>query len=318
MKAQEAEWAEARLILSTALAQSYFAVTITQKRLDLYQNLVSIKEQKLKLQQELYDACLSSLLDPLLLSEEVKEAQIIAAELEDELQSQIHQINIFRGKGPDAPLILETLPPPVPVSLIPPHLSIDLLARRPDLAAQIWRVEAIAYQVSAAKADFFPSVNLSAFAGLQSLSFSNLFSLSSKTANVEPAIHLPIFTGGELRANLREKKALFDQAVFEYNSLILTAAQQVADLISNIQMSFKQKKSQECSVLDAKKRLELTELNEKNGLVSRFSFLDRQEEMLLQSLKDLNLLYTQYAFHIQLIKALGGGYITPLPIGPSS
>lgn len=318
MRAKEAEWAQARLILSTALAQSYFALAITERRYQLYQELTKVKQQKLALQEDLYKSSLSSLLDPLLLSQQVDEVKIIADSLADELQTQAHLINIFRGKGPDSPLETAILPTTLPPSFLPENLSIDLLARRPDLAAQIWRVESIAYEVSVAKADFYPSVNLSAFAGLQSLSFSKLFSLSSKTGNIEPAIHLPIFTGGELTANLKGKKALFDEAVFEYNSLLLTAAQEVTDLISHIQMSYKQKKQQESSVSDAQKRYQLTELNWKGNLVSRFSLLDQQEELILQMLKDLDILYTEYAFHIQLIKALGGGYLTSLPIGPRS
>lgn len=318
MKAEEAEFAQAKLILSAALAQSYFALTITQNRYQLYLQLAEVKKQKLQLQQDLYQSALSSLLNPLLLSQELDEVKITADSLADEVQTQIHLINILRGKGPDSLLEIGALPRSAAPATLPSNLSIDLLSRRPDLAAQIWRVESIAYEVSAAKADFYPSVNLLAFAGLQSISFSKLFSLSSKTGSIEPAIHLPIFTGGELTARLKEKKALFDEAVFEYNSLLLTAAQEVADLISHIEMSFKQKKLQESSVADAKKRYELTELNWQGKLVSRFSLLDQEEELILQTLKDLDILYTEYAFQIQLIKALGGGYITSLPIGPTS
>ena len=318
MKALEAEWAQAKLILSTALAQSYFALTITQNKLNLYQELAQIKDKKLKLQEDLYNSSLSSLLDPLLLEEQLQEVEIQVASLQDELVTQKHLINIFRGKGPDACIEMAPEKAPLPLTYLPSHLSIDLLSRRPDLAAQIWKVESMAYQVSAAKADFFPSVNLLALAGFQSISFSNLFSMSSKQGNIEPAIHLPIFTGGELTAKLREKRALFDLAVFEYNALILTAAQEVADLISHIQMSYQQKNRQNVSVLDAERRLSLTQLNLQGGLVSLFTLLDAQEESILQNLIDLDILYTQYAFHIQLIKALGGGYQTTLPIGPKS
>ncbi|MES2200531.1 MAG: efflux transporter outer membrane subunit [Chlamydiota bacterium] len=315
LRAQEAEFAQARLILSTSLAQSYFALLINYRKKDAYQRLLDIRKDKLDLQNRLVESALSSRLIPLLDDESVQDAEQTLLFIKDEIEVQTHLINILLGKNPDTDLPLDTLKgSSLPSIFLPETLSADLLSRRPDLMAQIWRVESLAHQVSAAKADFFPNINLTALAGFESLSFSNLFSMASKMGSITPALSLPIFNSGAIKANMREKKAIFDEAIFQYNQLILTSAQEVADLISNIQMTFSQKRSQERALEDSKERLFLTTLRLKGGLDTTFSVLDSEEEVISQDLKDLDILYSEYAFVIKLTKALGGGYQAYSPL----
>ena len=135
------------------------------------------------------------------------EAQQQLLSIEKEIETDKHLINILVGVGPDEPLEVDIILPPLPKSLsLPSNLSIDLLSRRPDLMTQIWRVESLGHEVGAAKADFFPDINLRGFAGLESVLYSTLFQGNSKTQGLQPAIHLPIFTAGAIRANIRAKK----------------------------------------------------------------------------------------------------------------
>src|SRR5256885_1602622 len=90
--------------------------------------------------------------------------------------------------------------PPKPTA--PPRAS---CSRRPDVAAARARVEAAAARIGAAKADFYPNINLNAFLGFDALTLHglDLFSAGSRTAGVGPAIHLPVFEAGRLQAGLR-------------------------------------------------------------------------------------------------------------------
>jgi outer membrane protein TolC len=110
---------------------------------------------------------LYSLLTPLAGHENVQEAQKVLIDIEDEIKFDKHLLNTLVGRGPDEDLDVGLELSAVPEKLtLPETLSIDLLARRPDLMAQIWKVEALSKDVAIAKADFYPSVNLMAFAGL--------------------------------------------------------------------------------------------------------------------------------------------------------
>ena len=72
------------------------------------------------------------------------------------------------------------------------------------------------------------------FGGLESLSFNKLFQLTSRQGGLDPAIHLPIFVGGRLKAHLKSKVALFNEETYHYNELILHAAKEVADQVVQI------------------------------------------------------------------------------------
>jgi NodT family efflux transporter outer membrane factor (OMF) lipoprotein len=308
-KAQEAEAADVQLIIATSVAQAFFALKTNLIRKKLYEELFFVRNQILDLQALLLNKSLLSQLEPLFSEEQVLEAEKWVFSLEEEVEIDRHLLNILLGRSPDTPVDTEPYIPPWQKKLsLPEDLSLNLIARRPDLMAQIWRVEALAHEVGAAKADFFPNINLIALAGLESFFYPRLFRAHSKTGFLQPAIHLPVFTAGAIRANIRAKKALFDQAVFDYNNLILTSAQEVADLIGIVKMVCEQKQDQEQIVAAAKARYELTALRVEKGLDNLLALYLVQEEWIQKQLEDVSLLYNQYLAAIKLIKSLGGGY----------
>lgn len=308
-RAAEAETAQAELIVTTGLAQAYFALKTNLQKQALYQELVDIQNKTFKLQNLLLENALFSNLSPLLSEENLFEAKKELLGIEAEIAANRHLINILAGVGPDEPLNIDDILLPLSKKIaLPENLSIDLLARRPDLMAQIWHTESLAHAVGAAIADFYPRVNLTGFAGLESVLYSLLFRSSSLTGGVEPCISLPIFTAGAIRANVQAKKADFDEAVFEYNNLILRSAQEVADLLALARAIFQQKEAQDTIVAKAFKRYRLTDLRKQNGLDSLFDTYAIQVELIQKRLENVDLVYGQYLATIKLIKALGGGY----------
>ena len=308
-KAAIAETAAAQLIITTGLAQAYFALKANLHRKRLYEQLVDVQNKTYVLEKHLLKNSLFSNLPPLQSEEQVFEAKKLLEEVEAEIAADRHLISILIGIGPDSPLAIDdTFCSLTAKILLPDTLSIDLLARRPDLMAQIWRVEALGHVVGAAIADFYPRINLTGFAGLESVLYSVLFTPGSLTCNLEPALSLPIFTAGAIRANVGAKKAEFDAAVFDYNTLLLKSAQEVADFLAFAQSIFQQKKEQESIVQKARARYELTYLRKQNGLDSLFDVYAIEIELIQKELENVTLLYSQYLAAIKLIKALGGGY----------
>src|SRR5207253_826018 len=103
-------------------------------------------------------------------------------------------------------------------------------------AAARARVEAAAARIGAAKADFYPNINLTAFLGFDALTLHglDLFSAGSRTGGVGPAIHLPVFEAGRLQASLRGRYGEYDAALAQYNQALLEALRQVADQITSL------------------------------------------------------------------------------------
>jgi NodT family efflux transporter outer membrane factor (OMF) lipoprotein len=308
-KAQEAEAAEVSLVIATSLARAFFALKTNLIKKTLYEELHAIFYETLALQNQLKQSALLSSLPSLFTQENVFETQKIVDRLEGEIATNKHLINVLAGWGPDTVLDVDASLALLPERLcVPCDLSAGLLARRPDLMAQIWRAAALAHEVGAAMADFYPDINLSAFVGLESLKVKHLFDASSITADVKPALSLPIFTAGAISANVLTKKAEFDAAIFEYNQKLLTSAQEVADALSLGKSVFKQKEEQQSILESAEGLVTLTDVRRKAGLDSLFDSFLVLQELILKKIEDVELTYMQYIVTVQLIEALGGGF----------
>lgn len=315
VKTDEAEESEAKLVITTAQATAYFALNTNMVRKKLYEELLSVKRATTLLENLLQRHALRSRLEPLLSDEKQLETEKLLLAVNEEILVNIHLINMLRGKGPDDPLEVKGALAMFPTQLsLPSEIPLNLLSRRPDLMAQIWKLQTFAHEVGAARADFYPNINLSGFGGLESVVAALLFNKNSLTAGVLPALNLPIFTAGAIKANVREKKSLFDRSVYEYNDLILKSAQEVANYIILIESIFQQKKKQEKIVADAKERFDITYLRYLKGLGNYLENYAYQVEFIEKKLEDLELNYMQYLSSIKLIKALGGGYSSTLPI----
>jgi len=315
-KADEAEAAEVELITTTAVAQAYFALKTNMLKSSLLKELTEVQNKIFDLQMLMKEKAIFSKLVPLRGEEDLEETKKRLISIQEEVEIDRHLVNILVGRGPDAELNIDASLATLPRTItLPSTLSLDLLARRPDLMAQIWRVEALSHEVAVAKADFYPNINLVGLAGLESLSFAKLFRAQSETAGLKPAINLPIFTAGSIKANVRAKKAAFDQAVFEYNQKLLDSTKEVADLIVFAQSIYEQKYLQQNIVEEALELYELISLRHAEGLDNLLSLYASRLRLIEKQLGDVDLLYNQYLASIKLIKSLGGGYISEyLPI----
>ncbi|MFO1268522.1 MAG: TolC family protein [Rubrivivax sp.] len=95
--------------------------------------------------------------------------------------------------------------------------------------AALARVEAASREVDLARAQFYPNISLVAFAVRRATRAGTSIEAGSRTYGIGPAVRLPIFDGGRLRANLGAKAAEADIAVETYNATLLRALREVAD-----------------------------------------------------------------------------------------
>ncbi len=311
-QAETAELAQIELITSTSLAKTFFALKANLVKERIYRQLCEVRKKLYLLRQLLLSEALDDLRIVLFSQERVEEATQWLLAIEEEIAIDRHLINILRGKGPDEPFEMEAslpdLPPPL---VIPDNLSLSLLSRRPDLMAEIWRVEALAHEVGAARANFFPNLNLAGLIGFSSTIYHLLFNPSSFESTLVPSISLPVYTAGDIQAILDTKRAEYQSAVFTYNDRILKAAEEVVDALVFARMIYGQKIQQDAIVSQAAKRLGLSEDRLKNGLDNALQTLEQKEELLQKELKLMDLAYGRYAAVIALIKSVGGGYEEP-------
>jgi NodT family efflux transporter outer membrane factor (OMF) lipoprotein len=198
--------------------------------------------------------------------------------------------------------VLET-----PVAL-PSTLPAELLGRRPDLQAQRARVEAAQKDIASGKAEFYPNVNLMAFVGLQALGGAGFLSAASRMMGFGPAVSLPIFDAGRLRANLAGKNADFDIAAEQYNQTLADAMRDVVDQLVSFRSVDEQRAQQQLALSAAREAYDLAILRYREGIGNYLQVLSAETPLLAQESLDADLRSRQLALAINLIRALGGGF----------
>lgn len=187
-------------------------------------------------------------------------------------------------------------------------LTADLLGQRADIAAARERAGASLAHVREARAAFYPSVNLTAFIGLSALGLDNLLQGDSRQLGVSPAIHLPIFEGGRLRAGLQGASADSDAAIDSYNQTVLSAVHDVADQMTATASVKRQQIEQVQSARAAEAAYALAEQRYQGGLGTYLQVLSAETAVLTQRRNAVDLQAQALQARINLCRALGGGY----------
>jgi NodT family efflux transporter outer membrane factor (OMF) lipoprotein len=195
--------------------------------------------------------------------------------------------------------------------VLPSRLPADLLARRPDVAAQRWRVEAASRGVASAEAAFYPNVNLVAYAGLQAIGLSSLLQGSSAIVGVGPAVHLPVFNRDELRGALRGQRAQFEESVGQYNQTLIDAAQEVANVVTNWSALEEEAVEEQQAAVAALNAYNITVQRYRAGLDNYITVLSSQNQLLVTEALGAEIIARRLSLSTDLVRALGGGYVPP-------
>lgn len=194
------------------------------------------------------------------------------------------------------------------LSPLPAQLGADLLGRRPDVAVARWRAQAAQQQVHVARTQFYPSVNLGMFAGYNALGTEHLLDAGSRQYGIVPALRLPLFEGGRLKAQLSGREAEQDAAIAQYNQAVLDAVREAADAIRSSEGAAQQSADQARALASAQQAFGLAQQREQAGLGNRLSVLSTQASLLGQQRSAIDLQARQLDVRVQLLRALGGGW----------
>jgi NodT family efflux transporter outer membrane factor (OMF) lipoprotein len=191
---------------------------------------------------------------------------------------------------------------------LPTELYADWLGRRADIVAARWRVEAARGGVEVAKSEFYPNINLVGAIGLQSLGFNHWLKSGSLEWNAGPAIRLPIFEGGRLRANLRGQTADLDAAIEDYNATVINAMRDAADQAQAVQSLAIQREQQGQALAAAEGAYAIAGNRYRAGLTAYLNVLVTETTVLGQRRQQVDLLAQSLNAQIGLAQAMGGGW----------
>lgn len=310
VQASQADAEVVKLTLTTAVARIYNQLARLYVLRDIAQQEVERREQMDRITAGRIATGLDTEVERKTAQANLATARSALAALDGSIiQTTRYQLAALMGEGPDRGLAIAR--PALGVGdevRLPDNVPADLVSRRPDIVAARWRVDAITHEVKEAKAEFYPDINLSAAIGLASFGFGRFLTAASRTANVGPAIHLPIFDAGALRAQLKGRYADFDDAVATYNQTLITALNGVATQLAQIRSSDAQLANAQAAQQAARQADDLAVAQYKGGLTNQLTVLNADMNALQADQAVANLLMSRRDQQIALASALGGGY----------
>ena len=298
----------ARILLSVNVARSYVQLARLVEQRAVLDRVLAQRDEVFSLTKQRVTAGLDT-------NVELRQSEGFLPETRQQIEATDEQIALARhaiaallAEPPDrfdalAPK-LSTLRP----IAVPDVVPADLVGRRADIVAARGRVEAAAGDVAAQRAQFYPNVNLTAFIGLGTLGLDRLIDAGSLQWGVGPAIRLPIFDAGRLRAGLRGRAADLDAAVETYNATLVDAIHDVADQISSTRSVVRQQREQDAALTSAEAAYDLATQRYRAGLGSYLTVLNAETNVIAQRRLTTDLRARAIDSQMLLVRALGGGY----------
>lgn len=319
INARRADYAMAEQNLAAAVAQGYFSLQNGWARVAKQQQMIEAQAALLADRTRRIGAGLASVdeqrrgeADLSALREELARMQAQNGREREALRALLGENGAGRdGQDPLAALQPRAIAPAA--HALPATLGIELLARRPDLQAARWRVEASLSRIDAAKAAFYPDVNLTGAIGLDAVHLSHLLEGGSRTPFVGPTLSLPLFDSGRLGALLGQARTERNEVIADYNERVFGIVRDVAQSGLYLQ-GLEGQLRQQAETIRATAALQATaQARLRQGLASRADALQSDLAVLRQQENTLTLQGQQLIAEVALVKALGGGYRTDLP-----
>jgi NodT family efflux transporter outer membrane factor (OMF) lipoprotein len=303
------EVAEARLALTTAIASAYADLAQLHAQRDTLESALAIRTDTLRLVRQRVETGLDTRAELKQAESRVPQARADLAATDEAIALTRNAIAALLGAGPDRGVAIAR---PRIAALraqgLPANASIDLIGRRPDIAAARARVEAAASRIKEARAAFYPNVNLGALIGFQSLGLGSLLSGGSLSGSVGPAISLPIFQGGALSGNYRGRRGQYDEAVAFYDGRVVQALRETADAVTSQKALVVRLGESRQALADAEEGNRLARTRYEGGLSTYIDVLSA-EEGVLQARRTVAELETRaFALDVAMVRALGGGF----------
>lgn len=238
-----------------------------------------------------------------------QQARASVASYRTQVAQDKNALNLLAGESVPESLLPGTLQSlgDSSIALIPAGVSSSVLLRRPDIQEAEHNLKSANADIGAARANFFPSISLTASAGVGSDSLSSLFSHGMQVWSFAPSISLPLFTGGSNLAQLRYAEAEKKGLIATYEKSIQSAFKDVADALARRETLGEQLDAQQQYVAAEQKSLDIATRSYQAGIGNYLSVLTAQRTLWSAQATLITLQQTDLQNRITLWQSLGGG-----------
>ena len=300
--------ATVELTVMTSVATTYFQALELHDRIDVAERDLSTAQTILKDLTFEETVGTANALD---VAQQATTVSVINASippLRQQLRQAVDALAVLVGKMPqdlEAPGgTLSDLSEPV----VGPGLPSELLARRPDVASAEAQLMAANANIQAARAAFFPSIDLTASGGFVSTALSGLISPANRVFSLTGGVAQDIFQGGALIGGYRLNKARYSELLSDYHKSVISAFSNVEDALVATQQTAEQYARQQDAVAKARRAYEITEIQLHAGTVNVLTVLNTQTALFSAEDALVQVRFAHLQALVQLFNALGGGW----------
>jgi len=308
----EADFENARLVLTAQLVTDYFALRELDAEIAVVRHSLQLQRDALGFIASRHDLGFATGLD-LAQQQALVDANATQLELLENQRSQFeHAIATLVGTpapGFAVPPALSTAVLPA----IPVGLPSDLLQRRPDVASAERSMAAANARIGVARAAYYPSILLgSGFgepnAGWQSNALAALFEAPSRLWSLGLSATQTLFDAGKTRANVRIANADYAAAVAAYRQTVLTAMEEVENGITGLASLDRAVTQADASVKSAQEAFDIATARYRGGVDTYLEMITAQQALLSDERQAVQVQGQRFATAVFLVKALGGGW----------
>jgi outer membrane protein, multidrug efflux system len=299
------------LTVVTDVATTWFAALAFADRLVVARSNLATAEQTLAVIRGRFDAGTATALDIAQQEALVAGERATIPSLANQMEQQVIALGILTGQPPERVAVRPntltklTLPP------VASGLPSELLARRPDIASAEAQLVAQNFNITVARAAFFPSITLTGSAGYQAAALNRLVMPGGALAFLTAGLTLPIFDGGVLLGQLEQAKGRYDELLADYRKAVVQAFTDVETALTAWRFTTEQEALQVLAVAAAQRAADIARAQMAAGTVDITTVLNSETTLFADQDLLVQVRLARAQALLNLYNALGGGWVTP-------
>jgi NodT family efflux transporter outer membrane factor (OMF) lipoprotein len=300
--------ADTTLTTVAAVANGYFNILAAQDRLRIAHQNVASADRILTAIKGRMSVGTATQLDVAQQESVVATQRASIPPLEQTVLQGRATLAVLIGKVPEQLTIrggtLDTLHTP-PVA---PGVPSQLLTRRPDIAVAEAGLEAGKANVAVARASFFPSVDLTAHGGFESIALKTLLSPDAEFYSLAASLAQPIFDGYSLQNQLEFQRSKYAELLQTYRKAIISAFSDVDSALVAVRKTREHEQLQAVVVSASERAYRITEERLKEGTIDIVTLLQTQSTLFQAQDQLVQVRLARFQASVSLYQALGGGW----------
>jgi outer membrane protein, multidrug efflux system len=300
--------ATVELTVMTSVATTYFQALEANDRLTVAEQDLETARTILKGLHTQQQFGIANALDVAQQETTVATLNATVPPLRQQLRQAVNALAILVGKPPEAIEFPGGKLTELSEPQVLPGLPSELLARRPDVASAEAQLIAANADIAAARAAFFPSINLTADGGFESTALSGLFTPANRIFAISGALAQQVFAGGALTGKYQLTKARYTELLADYHKSVISAFGDVENALSALQQTADQYQRQQDAVASARRAYQFSEAQMRAGTVNVLTVLNTQSALFGAEDQLVQVRFAHLQALVQLFNALGGGW----------